>query len=343
MPLAWAGGRAGHWKLDETSGTTAYDSTVNLSNGTLQNAPVWTSDCSASGLQVNGTSQYVSVPNSSNLSLTKAVTLTGWVKSSDLSGWHAVVNKGASGTNSNYYLSTKDNQASFGFYNAGWSEFTTTTANLQSNTWYHLAATFDNSTDEVRVYVNGAVILSTTTSATPVINSQNLLIGSNEANEYWNGMLRDVRIYNCVLGSAEIAALSGVVGHWKFAEGTGTTAADSSGSGKQRHAFRRRDLDHGLCGQQQCATHERHRRHCPNGSSLYAAVGWDHRLLDARVGTTLIGRATVRSQRRLGNPTSDQRNPVVRPRRIAECRQRTVFHARSGRRKWQVVPYCGGV
>jgi hypothetical protein len=49
--------------------------------------------------------------------------------------------------------------------------------------------------------------------------------------EYWNGALRDVRVYNRKLCPSEIAALYGLVGHWKFDETSGTTATDSSGVG----------------------------------------------------------------------------------------------------------------
>ena len=49
--------------------------------------------------------------------------------------------------------------------------------------------------------------------------------------EYWNGALRDVRVYSRKLCPTEIAALYGLIGHWKLDETSGTTAADSSGIG----------------------------------------------------------------------------------------------------------------
>ena len=50
--------------------------------------------------------------------------------------------------------------------------------------------------------------------------------------EYWSGALRDVRVYTRKLCPAEIAELYGLVGHWKLDETSGTTAADSSGLGR---------------------------------------------------------------------------------------------------------------
>src|SRR6185503_36394 len=43
--------------------------------------------------------------------------------------------------------------------------------------------------------------------------------------------IRDVRIYNRPLTAAELQQGSGLIGWWKFAEGSGTSAADSSGLG----------------------------------------------------------------------------------------------------------------
>ena len=49
----------GHWKLDETSGTTAADSTELGSDGTLSNGPVWTNGVMNNALWFNGTNSFV--------------------------------------------------------------------------------------------------------------------------------------------------------------------------------------------------------------------------------------------------------------------------------------------
>jgi hypothetical protein len=50
--------------------------------------------------------------------------------------------------------------------------------------------------------------------------------------QYWNGAIRDVRVYNRKLCSTEIAALYGLVGYWKMDEVSGSTASDSSNLGR---------------------------------------------------------------------------------------------------------------
>ena len=197
----------GYWKLDDASGSTASDSSGAGNNGTLNNGATWTAGRIAGGLLLDGISQYVSVPHSSNLSLTQQITLAAWVKSSDLGGRRIAISKGTTGNNFNYWLGTLGNEVTFGFNNGSSQEFSTTGASLVTNNWRHLAATFDNATDQVHVYLNGMEVLSTTTTATPSINSESLTIGKDAAGDYWFGSLDDVRVYNRVLCPAEVLAL----------------------------------------------------------------------------------------------------------------------------------------
>ena len=127
----------------------------------------------------------------------------------DLTGKRIAISKGTSGNNFNYWLGTLGDAITFGFNNGSYQEFTTTNVHLAMNTWYHLAATFDNATDQVHIYLNGAEVLSTTSTATPMANAENLTIGKDAAGEYWCGGLDDLRLYNRVLCPTEVQALFG--------------------------------------------------------------------------------------------------------------------------------------
>ncbi len=58
----------GWWKLDEGSGTTAFDSSGNGNDGTLQGAPAWVDDGKfGKAVKFNGSSDYLTAHDSENL------------------------------------------------------------------------------------------------------------------------------------------------------------------------------------------------------------------------------------------------------------------------------------
>ena len=101
----------------------------------------------------------------------------------------------------------------------------------------HVAATNDI-TGSQTIYVNGVAdatgTLSRATSDAPVpitIGGRSLVEDSED--QFFDGQIDDVRIYNRVLSAAEVRYLynrGGPVAHYKFEEGSGTTAFDSAGS-----------------------------------------------------------------------------------------------------------------
>jgi hypothetical protein len=59
----------GWWKLDETSGDIAYDSSGNGNDGTLQGDPQWVAGKLGGALEGDGTGDYVRVPHSDSLNI----------------------------------------------------------------------------------------------------------------------------------------------------------------------------------------------------------------------------------------------------------------------------------
>jgi hypothetical protein len=93
-----------------------------------------------------------------------------------------------------------------------------------------VTGTFDGTTG--RLYVDGVPVSSETFTAPPNTNFS-LYIGRAYASNGWGwrGAIDDVRLYDKELSSAEVAALYNqiLVGHWRFDEGSGTFARNSSG------------------------------------------------------------------------------------------------------------------
>lgn len=224
-----------HWKLNETAGATALDSEGGH-DGTLVNDPEWTPGIDGGGLAFDGSNDLVTVPHSDDLSFTERFTFLAWIRADSFGAatdYQAVLTKGDASVH-NYWFGVRGTEVVLDFKVGGsWHKFTTSGAALTPGRWYHIATTFDNSADSVRLFIDGAEATSDTMSVTPEANTQIIRIGNSAfSGEDWPGMLDDVRIYDRVLSDGDIAALATLpdpIAHWKLDETTGPTAVDSEG------------------------------------------------------------------------------------------------------------------
>lgn len=83
---------------------------------------------------------------------------------------------------------------------------------LQLNTWYHLAFTFNGSS--ILLYQNGVVVASGTRTMTFASDTSGIVIGANaqglndtNIQEFAQGYLEDMRLYNRILGINEIVTI----------------------------------------------------------------------------------------------------------------------------------------
>ncbi len=127
--------------------------------------------------------------------------------------------------------------------------------NLKTDgTWYHFVVTYDDRVDTSsatarKVYVNGVLRQTDNFNWSNTGGSTDgMIFGGRRTsgNQYDNGWacgLQDVAIFNTAKDSDWVANVyrgksetdlsgdSGIVGYWRFNEGSGTTAYDSSGNG----------------------------------------------------------------------------------------------------------------
>ena len=202
-----------HWKLDDGTGGTATDA-MGSHDGTLNNGPNWTSGQIDGALAFDGVDDSITVPHDDALSLTEAMTFTAWVRVSAFdSNYQTILNKDGGGSDSNFWFGTWQQDMLFGFFSGGsFVGVYTTDLNLQTDTWYHLAVSFDNATDQVSLYRDGALVETSILTQSPTAVDADLTIGTSPYGEYWNGLLDDVRIYDQILEPAEIADLAGAGG-----------------------------------------------------------------------------------------------------------------------------------
>jgi hypothetical protein len=241
--LAWAAtppggttGLLGRWKLSEVSGTTANDSSGQGNNGTYTNGVTLNAagpySCSSSdtAADFDGVNDYVSIANEINFDVTNAITVAAWFKVDTFTkNFQALLCKGNTAWRIQREGTT--NQLQFACSGLSTNKVVCTT-NVNDGEWHHVVGRFDGST--LSIYIDGVQEASTSVTGTITTNNYNVSIGENleSTGRQWDGKVYDIYVFNYALSSSQISSLaSGTGGVWKFSEGTGTTAADTSGSG----------------------------------------------------------------------------------------------------------------
>jgi len=200
-------GLVGWWKLDETGGTSAKDSSDNDNNGTLVGGPQWQPSGGKVGgaLKFDGVDDYVDTGYAANLS---TWTVAVWVKSPA-----APLSENQSGPvhrEKNYQINWNHMMDSFSGaagVQIGGTWYPASFGNLQANTWYHLAATYDG--EDLKAYRDGALITNNSDPAgPPSAEDETLKFGRHAANtDFFSGTVDDVRVYNYALSEGRITAL----------------------------------------------------------------------------------------------------------------------------------------
>jgi len=207
------------WKFDEGTGTTAQDSTINASNGTLTGTPpAWvTGKIPPSALDFNGSNDYVSIPaNSSIGNLISSFTLAAWVSLDTLAAgpiYHAIWDTAENPDGTGFALKIRDTSGILEFTTKGVFDYVSATASLTAGVWTHLAVVLDASFDAT-FFVNG-VQKDTIANASPGVanTTQATFIGASANNGatpsryWWDGKIDDLRIYGRELSASDISFL----------------------------------------------------------------------------------------------------------------------------------------
>jgi len=205
---------AGHWKLDDGNGSIVADASGNGLAGALMNKPVWTSGWFGGGLSLNGTNDYVRIPNPGTLSPQK-LTLSLWVKPASFEnakGSSLLANVGPHERSEGYYgLSIDTAGKPVAMLNIGDGEgnaFSLKGPVLTVGQWSHLAMTYDNVT--LRLYVDGVAAGQVPINRMRTTSPAPLMLGRRgDAAYFFNGILDDVQLYSQALSAGEIAGLLG--------------------------------------------------------------------------------------------------------------------------------------
>ena len=204
----------GHWKLDDANGLIVADASGNGLTGALVNRPVWTSGWLGGGLSLNGTNDYVHIPNPGPLSPQK-LTLSLWVNPSSFANanWNSTLaNVGLHEWSDGYYGLAIDTAGKpVAMVNNGGGEGNAVYLKgsaLTVGQWSHLAMTYDNAT--LKLYVDGVDAGHVSINRLRTTSSAPLMLGRRgDAAHYFKGILDEVQLYSQALSAADITALVG--------------------------------------------------------------------------------------------------------------------------------------
>ncbi|MHB9023942.1 MAG: LamG-like jellyroll fold domain-containing protein [Armatimonadota bacterium] len=235
-PDAW-------WKFDDGSGTSAADSSGNGNTGTLRNSPTWATGHSGGALSFNGLNSLVSVPNVEMLKYRGGdLTLNCWINinSSETTGGYLVCKPWNGNGQYNYWLSLDTNKKVVFGLQMGFTGNKTITAptGLSPSTWYQLVATADSQKNMVlTVYdANGSVVTSASGTHTNICWTPKHEINGGFAigtlypyGQGWGGSTSFT--FDGLIDDVQVTIKPIQDARWKLDDGSGTSAADSTGNG----------------------------------------------------------------------------------------------------------------
>jgi hypothetical protein len=206
------------YKMDETSGNVASDSSGNGFNATATDGTpaVWlpTNGTVKGAGYFNGYLDFVA-PETGTTALDFAngstITLSFWAQPSiSYNGTQEILFK----QGGNYFFEFDNGLFTFGYYNGGWQTWASSYVQYFPFQWTHYAVTYTFGTgSSAHVYVNGAEITGSWVSGgstAPTVDDSPILIGASgygPATETFTGGIDDIRIYNSALSAAQISQM----------------------------------------------------------------------------------------------------------------------------------------
>ncbi len=254
-----AGDPVGWWTFDgkdmdfSGSGGTSTDASDNGNDGSLQggmsNQSVKPGRI-GQALEFDGSDDSVDISGFGTSD--GSVTIATWIKASNWSGENEIVFWGDGSPQFELWDSSSD-VLDFIYYDGSSSGIDAGITLPSTGEWHHIAGTYDDSTGDWKLFVDGVEKKSVNDPINPSFSGSNSLIGAHpSAGRYFDGKIDDTRVYDKALSTDEIQKLydatrpsevnasqdneltDGLVGMWSFDgpsmdfSGSTSTAADVS-------------------------------------------------------------------------------------------------------------------
>lgn len=212
------------------SGTTSnwVASTATVGDQTLANSL----QGAGNALNFDGVEERVTIPDDNTLDLSTTITLEAWINTTNTNEQY-ILAKG-----NTYYLSMNVTTGKVGiFISSVTSVPLESTTNVNDGNWHHVAATFNSSASELRIFVDGIEENFIGLGDMPFDSVDPLEIGSRNNTNFFSGQIDEVRVWNTTRSSAEIQANmfesltgseTGLVAYYNFDQSSGTSLPDES-------------------------------------------------------------------------------------------------------------------
>ncbi len=181
---------------------------------------------SGRSLNFDGINDFVTVPTQITGDYTKEV----WINASSTAGFPNIL----SGTGTALFIN--NGQLAAGHSNGGFTQLLDA-ATLTSNTWYHVAVSYNATTGSMKLYKDGVLVASA--AAVPGYTEPALNLSLFAGSNYFNGFIDEVRIWNTERSLAQLVSSKdceltgdepGLMVYYNFNQGTagGTNTSETS-------------------------------------------------------------------------------------------------------------------
>ncbi|MEN8127297.1 MAG: LamG-like jellyroll fold domain-containing protein [Planctomycetota bacterium] len=187
-----------YWKMDETSGATAADSSGHGHDATLYNNPTWTTDgYYGGGIEFDGTDGYMATESFVRGNIQ---TVCFWAKpnsTADQQIW--------SDNKLPQVVVGIDNGKWYGEVYSGISTGHITGSNVNTGAWTHVAYTYDYYANQAELFINGTSAGTATTPKVLAHEGMDRWIGAHPSlMDFYNGTLDELYLFDYILTAAEV-------------------------------------------------------------------------------------------------------------------------------------------
>jgi len=188
---------------------------VGPNDGYLTNGATYAAGEVGQSFRLDGIGGYVVIPDSPSLR-PASVTMEAWVQIFSTNGTQLVFAKPlGSGALDSYGLALVNGAPLAAICDTnGFGTFISSTNPLALGQWYHLAYTYDGTSSQEMLFVNGVAAASANAAKSMSFDAHPLLLGADIENEvpayFLNGQIDEASLYNRALTAGEIASIYNV-------------------------------------------------------------------------------------------------------------------------------------